>query len=164
MGTTPATETDPPTASVAGPEAGAGDGELAAHLRMSVMRLARRLRQLDVAADGVTLSQMSAIYVLMAQGPMTVGDLAAAEKVQPPTMTRLVSRMEEDGYVRRSPHPTDGRVVIVEATGAGAELVAASRARRTAELSRRLATLSAGERRSLGSLLALLDKLVEADG
>ena len=141
-----------------------GGAELAAHLRMSVMRLARRLRQLDVAADGVTLSQMSAIYVLMGHGPMTVGDLAAAEKVQPPTMTRLVSRMEEDGYVRRSPHPTDGRVVIVEATEAGAHLVAASRARRTAELSRRLGTLSVAERRSLGTLLGLLDKLVEADG
>ena len=138
--------------------------ELAAHLRMSVMRLARRLRQLDVAADGVTLSQMSAIYVLMGHGPMTVGDLAAAEKVQPPTMTRLVSRMEDDGYVRRSPHATDGRVVIVEATEAGAHLVAASRARRTAELSRRLGTLSVAERRSLGTLLGLLDKLVEADG
>ena len=139
------------------------EGELAAHLRMSVMRLARRLRQLDVAADGVTLSQLSAIYVLIGQGPLTVGDLAAAEKVQPPTMTRLVGRMEEDGYVRRSPHPTDGRVVIVEATEAGARLVEASRLRRTAELSRRLAQLAPAERQSLAALVGLLDKLVEAD-
>ena len=140
------------------------DVELAAHLRMSVMRLARRLRQLDVAADGVTLSQLSAIYVLIGQGPMTVGDLAAAEKVQPPTMTRLVTRMEEDGYLRRSPHPTDGRVVIVQATDAGARLVEASRRRRTAELSRRLTRLTATDRRNLHGLVGLLDKLVEADG
>ena len=138
--------------------------DLAPRLRMSVMRLARRLRQLDVAADGVTLSQLSAIYVLIGQGPMTVGDLAAAEKVQPPTMTRLVSRMEEDGYVRRSPHPTDGRVVIVGATDAGARLVEASRRRRTAELSRRLTRLTTTERRNVHGLVGLLDKLVEADG
>ncbi len=130
------------------------------------MRLARRLRQLDVAADGVTLSQLSALYVLMANsatGPMTIGDLAAAEKVQPPTMTRLVTKLEEDGWVRRRAHPTDGRVVVVEPTDAAARLVEASRSRRTAELERRLATLSAPERQRVADVVELLDRLAEVD-
>jgi DNA-binding MarR family transcriptional regulator len=133
---------------------------------MSVMRLARRLRQLDVAADGVTLSQLSALYVLMANsatGPVTIGDLAAAEKVQPPTMTRLVTKLEEEGWVRRRAHPTDGRVVVVEPTEAAARLVEASRSRRTAELERRLATLTAPERQRVADVVELLDRLAGVD-
>lgn len=137
--------------------------DLAPRLRLSVMRLARRLRQLDLAADGLTLSQLSALYVLIANGPMTIGDLAAAEKVQPPTMTRLVSKLEEDGRVRRRPHPTDGRVVLVEPTEEAARLVEASRSRRTAELERRLGTLTDDERRRVADVVDLLDKLAEAE-
>lgn len=137
--------------------------DLAPRLRLSIMRLARRLRQLDLAADGVTLSQLSALYVLMAQGPMTIGDLAAAEKVQPPTMTRLVTKLEDDGFVRRRSHPTDGRVVVVEPTEEAARLVEASRSRRTAELERRLGTLTADERRRVAEAVELLDRLAEVD-
>jgi DNA-binding MarR family transcriptional regulator len=139
------------------------DAALAAQLRLSVLRLARRLRQLDVAAEGVTLSQLSALYVLVAQGPLTLGDLAAAEKVQPPTMTRLVSRMEEDGLVRRLAHATDGRIVVVEPTADGARLVDESRRRRTAELVRRLATLTEAERATLAEAAVLLDRLTEVE-
>ncbi len=139
------------------------DVALAAQLRLSVLRLARRLRQLDVAAEGVTLSQLSALYVLVAQGPLTLGDLAGAEKVQPPTMTRLVSRMEEDGLVRRLAHPTDGRVVVVDPTPEGTRLVEESRRRRTAELVRRLATLTEAERTTLAEAAVLLDRLTEVE-
>ena len=139
------------------------DVALAAQLRLSVLRLARRLRQLDVAAEGVTLSQLSALYVLAAQGPLTLGDLAAAEKVQPPTMTRLVSRMEEDGLVRRLAHATDRRVVVVEPTPVGVRLVDESRRRRTAELVRRLATLTEAERAALAEAVGLLDRLAEVE-
>ncbi len=139
------------------------DVALAAQLRLSVLRLARRLRQLDVAAEGVTLSQLSALYVLVAQGPLTLGDLAGAEKVQPPTMTRLVSRMEEDGLVRRLAHPTDGRVVVVDPTPEGTRLVEESRRRRTAELVRRLATLTEAERATLAEAAVLLDRLTEVE-
>jgi DNA-binding MarR family transcriptional regulator len=138
-------------------------GDLAPRLRMSVMRLARRLRQLDLAADGVTLSQLSALYVLQSNGPLTIGDLAAAEKVQPPTMTRLVTRLEEDGYVRRVPHPTDRRAVVVEPTAAALRLVDASRSRRTAELERRLGSLTAAERARVADVVDLLDRLAEAE-
>ena len=139
------------------------DVALAAQLRLSVLRLARRLRQLDVAAEGVTLSQLSALYVLVAQGPLTLGDLAGAEKVQPPTMTRLVSRMEEDGLVRRLAHPTDGRVVVVDPTPEGTRLVEESRRRRTADLVRRLATLTEAERATLAEAAVLLDRLTEVE-
>lgn len=143
--------------------AGSEGPELAPRLRLSVMRLARRLRQLDLAADGITLSQLSALYVLMKQGAMTIGDLAATEKVQPPTMTRLVTKLEEEGWVRRRPHPTDGRVVLVEPTDEAARLVEASRSRRTAELERRLGTLTAAERRRVADVVELLDKLAGAE-
>ena len=139
------------------------DVALAAQLRLSVLRLARRLRQLDVAAEGVTLSQLSALYILVAQGPLTLGDLAAAEKVQPPTMTRLVSRMEEDGLVRRLAHATDRRIVVVEPTPEGSRLVEASRRRRTAELVRRLATLTEAERATVAEATVLLDRLTEVE-
>lgn len=137
------------------------DLALAAQLRLSVLRLARRLRQLDVAAEGVTLSALSALYVLEARGPLTLGDLAAAEKVQPPTMTRLVSRMEEDGFVRRTPHGSDRRVVMIETTDAGSRLVEESRRRRTAELVRRMAGLTDAERATLAEAAVLLDRLTE---
>jgi len=139
------------------------DVALAAQLRLSVLRLARRLRQLDVAAEGVTLSQLSALDILVAQGPLTLGDLAAAEKVQPPTMTRLVSRMEEDGLVRRLAHATDRRIVVVEPTPEGSRLVEASRRRRTAELVRRLATLTEAERATVAEATVLLDRLTEVE-
>ena len=139
------------------------DVALAAQLRLSVLRLARRLRQLDVAAEGVTLSQLSALYILVAQGPLPLGDLAAAEKVQPPTMTRLVSRMEEDGLVRRLAHATDRRIVVVEPTPEGSRLVEASRRRRTAELVRRLATLTEAERATVAEATVLLDRLTEVE-
>lgn len=139
------------------------DLALAAQLRLSVLRLARRLRQLDVAAEGVTLSALSALYVLAARGPLTLGDLAAAEKVQPPTMTRLVSRMEEDGFVRRTPHGTDRRVVMIAATDAGVRLVEESRRRRTAELVRRMAGLTDAERATLAEAAVLLDRLTESE-
>jgi DNA-binding MarR family transcriptional regulator len=137
------------------------DADVAPRLRLSVMRLARRLRQLDLAADGVTLSQLSALYVLHHHGALTLGELAATERVQPPTMTRLVTRLEEDGYVRRVPHPTDRRIVVVEPTAEARRVVEASRSRRTAELERRVARLAPEQRERLGELLGILDALAE---
>ena len=134
---------------------------LAAPLRMAVVRLARRLR-LEDSASSITLSQLSALAVVERLGPMTLRDLAARERVQPPTMTRLVAALEEDGLVVREGHPTDGRVVLVTVTGAGRDVLAASRQRRTEFLSAQLALCSDTERTTLHDSLALLERLADA--
>src|SRR5690348_9925823 len=89
--------------------------ELAAEIRLLVGRLARRLRQ--EATAGLTPSQLSALASIERLGPLQLGDLARVESVAPPTLTRAIARLEEDGMVRRRPDPSDGRAVLVEATG-----------------------------------------------
>jgi DNA-binding MarR family transcriptional regulator len=133
--------------------------ELAAQLRVVVTRLARRLRQLDVAADGITMSMVSALYVLEQQGPMPLGDLAVAEKVQPPTMTRLVARLEELGLVARGTRPGDRRVVMIALTDEGRRLVGESRERRTEALAELLRGLGPQERSALAAAVPVLDRL-----
>ena len=133
--------------------------ELAAQLRVVTVRLARRLRQLDTAADGITMSMVSALYVLERSGPMNLGDLAAAEQVQPPTMTRIVARLEEMGLVERGAFAGDRRVVVLTVTDRGRTLVEESRRRRTVALAATLAGLSAPERALLEAAVPLLDRL-----
>lgn len=133
--------------------------ELAAQLRVVTVRLARRLRQLDTAADGITMSMVSALYVLERSGSMNLGDLAAAEQVQPPTMTRIVARLEEMGFVERGAFAGDRRVVVLSLTDRGRTLVEESRRRRTAALAANLAGLSADERALLEAAVPLLDRL-----
>src|SRR5215213_8107979 len=91
----------------------ADDRSLTSRLRLSVMRLNRRLRAQRTNAS-VTLSQISALSSLHKCGPMTPGELAAREGVQPPSMTRVIAALEEYGFATRRPHPTDGRQAIVE--------------------------------------------------
>src|SRR5688572_5650500 len=86
------------------------DPALASALRVGVMRLTRRLRS-QRADRTLTLSQLAALGTLERHGPMTPGELAAHEKVQPPSMTRVVATLESLGHVARAPHPTDGRQV-----------------------------------------------------
>jgi len=135
--------------------------ELAPRLRMAVIRLARRLRQLDVAAEGITISQLSARAVVARRGPLTLGELAEAERVQPPTMTRIVARLEEQGLVGRTTRPTDRRVSLVEATRAGEHLLEASRTRRTAYLIERLGELGEADLAALERAAALIEQLLE---
>lgn len=135
--------------------------DLAPRLRMAVMRLARRMRQLDTAADGITISQLSALFVVDRLGPLALGDLAEAEKVQPPTMTRIAVRLDELGLVTRTPSPEDRRVVLVGVTAAGRRLVAESRRRRTEYLAERLGGLDDDERATLEGAAAILERLVE---
>jgi DNA-binding MarR family transcriptional regulator len=129
-----------------------------------VIRLARRLRQLDVAAEGVTISQLSALSVVAAQGPLTLGDLAEAERVQPPSMTRIVARLDEQGLVRRTTRPGDRRVSLVEVTDAGLRMLEASRTRRTAYLVERLAGLGPQDRATLDRAAVLLEQLLGEAG
>ncbi|MFV0306510.1 MAG: MarR family winged helix-turn-helix transcriptional regulator [Desertimonas sp.] len=137
------------------------DAGLAANLRISVMRLARRLRN-ERESDGLTLTQMAVLGTLWRSGPTTAGDLAAAEQVTPPSMTRTLGCLEEFGYVERRPHETDGRQVIVELTPAAHAVIERDRQRRTAWLAQRLSELDADERELLRRVAPLLDRLVEA--
>jgi DNA-binding MarR family transcriptional regulator len=133
--------------------------ELASRLRFAVMRLSRRLRQ-HAPAD-ITQSQLSALAVLVNDGPLTLRDLAAAERVQPPTITRIVELLVEKGLVARTPDADDRRVAWVEATRDGRALVETTRRRRDTYLADRLRTLDDDERAVLARAAELLERLYE---
>ncbi len=137
------------------------DAALASSLRISAMRLARRLR-LERDGDDLTFNQMAAIGTLNRLGALTIGDLAAAEKVKPPSMTRTVGCLEDLGLVRRRPHDTDGRQVVVELTEAAHDVLDRDRRRRDAWLTQRLDALDADERELLRRVAPLLDRLANS--
>lgn len=135
--------------------------DLAERLRLSVTRLARRLRQQSDV--GASPTQLSALATVERRGPITLGELAAAERVKPPTMTAAVTRLETDGLLSRQTDAQDRRVVRVEITAAGRKLLARNRSRKTAELERRLRGLSADDRRTLSDAVVVLDRLLEQE-
>ncbi|HET7405961.1 MAG TPA: MarR family transcriptional regulator [Mycobacteriales bacterium] len=125
------------------------------------MRLARRLRT-ERAETSLTLTQLAALASLDRHGPMTPGELAAHEKVQPPSMTRVLGVLGERGLIDRAPHPTDGRQALVEISAEGRRLVAADRRRRDAWLSQQMHDLSDDELALLRELAPLLDRLASS--
>jgi DNA-binding MarR family transcriptional regulator len=132
---------------------------LASRLRLAVVRLNRRLRAQRSEDRTVTLTQFSALSTLDKHGPMSPGELAARERVQPPSMTRVISALEESGLVTRRPHPTDGRQTVIEATTAGKDYVAAEVQARERWLDQRLAALSDEERRVLCRAAEIIDRM-----
>lgn len=135
------------------------DTGLASVLRVSVARLSRRLRNEREADDGLGLGALSALGVLFREGPMTVGQLAEKERVQPPSMTRTVNHLVERAYAVRSRHETDGRQVVVEISDAGRERILTDRRRRDAWLAQRLAELTPEERAVLRQAAPLLERI-----
>ncbi len=131
---------------------------LASALRNAVLRLARRLRS-EREDTSLTLTQVSTLGTLRRRGPLSLGELAAAEQVQPPSMTRVVSDLEERGLVIREPAPSDRRLVIVRLSREGEGLLAADRKRRDAWINQRLRELTAEERDVLRQAVPLLEKL-----
>ena len=123
------------------------------------IHLLRRLRREDVKA-GLTGPRLSALSVIVFGGPITLGALAAAEQVKPPTMTRLVRALEEEGLVRREADPQDGRIVRLRATAKGENLLSAGRARRVRKLSEPLASLTADEQRTLQNAADILTRVI----
>jgi len=134
------------------------DTELSSVLRIAVGRLARRLRAERSSAD-LTLTQISALATLERYGPSTPGELAGHERVQPPSMTRVISTLESKGLVSRIAHPTDGRQVLVAVTDAAQAILLADRRRREAWLVDHLAGLTADERAVLAAAAPILNRL-----
>ena len=131
---------------------------LAHDLRLAVMRLSRRLRNQRVNT-AVTLTHLAALSTLRRHGPMSPGELAGHERVQPPSMTRVVVALEAMGLVTRTPHPTDGRQVVIELTPTAEHLLDAEARAREAWLTGHLQDLSAEERSVLREAAIIIDKL-----
>lgn len=122
------------------------------------MRMARRLRA-ERGDHGLTLTQLAAMATLHRHGAMTPGELAAHERVRPPSMTRTVTGLENLGLVVRTPDPEDGRQVLVSLSEQGQDILRADRAQREQWLARRLAALDPSDRATLQRAAAILDRL-----
>ncbi|PZF79241.1 MarR family transcriptional regulator [Jiangella anatolica] len=131
---------------------------LASSLRIALGRLNRRIRN-QREDDSLTLNQLSALGILERKGPLPVGELAACERIRPPSMTRIVSGLEELGLATREPDLADRRVINVRITDAGKARTAADRKRRDAWLTHKLRDLTADERERLRAALPVLEKL-----
>lgn len=134
---------------------------VADRLHSAAIHLLRRLRRHD-EASGMTGARLSALSVVVFGGPISLGDLAAAEQVRPPTMTRIVRALEVDGLVTREVDPEDRRVSRLRATPEGVRLLEEGRARRVADLESRLRSLAAEELALLGEAVEILERLDEA--
>jgi DNA-binding MarR family transcriptional regulator len=135
---------------------------LATDLRDGMMRLHRRLRQVRPVGE-LTQTQLSALTSLELSAALTPRELAELERVQPPTMTRIVARLTELGLVERVPHPTDGRQVILSTTARGREVLAENRRVRDAWLTKQLAALGDGEQESLRAAADIMARIARTD-
>jgi DNA-binding MarR family transcriptional regulator len=136
------------------------DSRLASDLALAVIRLARQLRFRQPDSP-VSLTQLSALSTLSKEGAMTPGALAVRERVRPPSMTRVIASLAELGFVARSPHPVDGRQVLVSVSDAGVNLVESERRASQEWLRSRLAELEPDQRATLLEAADLMKALVE---
>jgi DNA-binding MarR family transcriptional regulator len=132
--------------------------ELAGMLGDATTRLGRRLRQARPVGE-LTQNQISVLTSLELAGALTPRELADAERVQPPTMTKVLAKLEERGLIQRAPHPTDGRQVILSATSAGREVIVEQRRVKDEWLTRKLAGLAAEEREILRRAAEILNRI-----
>lgn len=135
---------------------------VASRLRLANARLARRVRREALSGgDDLTASRLAALATIEDLGPITLGELAAEEQVQPPSMTRIVARLEEHGFTTREVDAQDRRIVRVQITDAGRQTLARSRTRKTAFLAKRVARLSPDARAALAEALPVLEQLMD---
>ncbi len=139
------------------------DAGLASELRISVMRLRRRLANERHPDNELSMNAMAVLGALYRNGDLAVGELAAHERVQPPSMTRTVNCLERDGYVTRRAHETDGRQVVVALTDSGRTTLLADRRRRDEWLARRLRDLTPDERAVLRAAAPILERLATTE-
>ncbi len=138
------------------------DPGLSSALRISIMRLSRRLRAERDADDDLSANALAVLGTLSRYGSMTIGDLAAAEKVQPPSMTRTIAALCEKGLVQRSSHGSDRRVVLVTLTDAAHVVITESRRRKEEWLNHRLRELTPADRQRLRDAAPILERLSQA--
>ena len=131
-------------------------------LRVALARLSRRLRRHELA--GLTPTQLAALATIGKTGPMRLGDLAAAEGIAPSTLTRLVTVLEEAGYVRRGADPSDARASTLTITAHGQEALERIRTENTLMLTASLELLTPEQRSALAAALPVLEQLAEAQG
>ena len=135
--------------------------EMATRLHAAAVRLLRLLRRQD-EATGLTGPRLSALSVLVFGGPMSLAELAAAEQVKAPTMSRLVEALVREGLATRDPDPANRRMVRIAATAQGARLLEAGRRRRVQALTDRLTRLADSEQRALARGVELLERVVRS--
>jgi DNA-binding MarR family transcriptional regulator len=135
--------------------------ELASSMRVSVMRLSRRLR-VERADHGLTLSQISVLATLDRHGPLTPRELAQHERVQPPSMTRTLAALEERALIVRTPHASDGRQHLISLAAPAVALLREDRRRRDAWLAQRLAELTQADRDVLRAAAPIIDRITNA--
>jgi len=132
-------------------------GLLGSQLRLAVLRLSRRLRQ--EAVGDITPSQLSALTAVARHGEVTLGELAAIERIAPPSMTRIAARLEEHGFVERHVDPADRRVARLAASDSGRRLLDTIRNRRDAYLASKLHGFTSEERAVIAQAVPLLERL-----
>ena len=132
---------------------------VADRLHSASIHLLRRVRRRD-DESGVTAPHLSALSVLVFGGARTLGELAEAEQVRPPSITRIVRNLEADGLVEREPDPADRRIVRVRATDKGRTILEEGRRRRISDLAGRLRTVDAGELDTLERAAELIERVV----
>jgi DNA-binding MarR family transcriptional regulator len=133
--------------------------DLAGHLRHTIVRVARRLRQ--EAGGELSPSLTAALSTVERHGPLTPSELASRERIQRPTATRVIARLEEEGLIQRTADLYDKRSSLVAVTKEGSELLAALRTRKTAFLAQRLETLEPEERATLERAADILERVLE---
>ena len=134
------------------------DAGLASALRVSLARLNRRLRR-QATVDTLTPTQLAVLAAVERHSAISPGELAELEKMQPPSMTRVVAALAERGLIERTPHPTDRRQITVTVTEAGSALLVEERRRKEAWLTQRLKDLTPQERAVLRAAAPILEKL-----
>lgn len=130
---------------------------VADRLHSAAIHLLRRLRVEDEAL-GISAPRLSVLSVLVFAGPRRIGELAVAEQVEPPTMSRLIDGLQDDGYVRRGPDPLDARAVIVSATEAGSAALIEGRERRVRAFASLLQALPQRDLTALGRGVEVLER------
>jgi len=136
------------------------DARVASDLALAVIRFARQLRS-QRSDSKVTLTQLSALSTLAKEGSMTPGALAVRERVRPPSMTRVLTSLAEQGLVVRTAHPADGRQVMVSASAEGVELVEAEQRASQEWLLTQLGKLDADQRQTLIAAADLMSAMVD---
>jgi DNA-binding MarR family transcriptional regulator len=132
---------------------------IADQLHSAAIHLLRKLRKED-EGSGLNAPRLSALSVIVFGGPVTLGDLAAAEQVRPPTMTRIVNALEEQGLVLKKQNANDGRSTLLSATSAGKKLLMEGRARRVRALTKQIAALNHEQRSALQEAAEILKVVV----